>query len=64
MTFNGGCAYGVSGGKWEYALRAAIGTALASWGAGFVSIIYSMKRNNGKVDIFEVISGVLSGLSE
>lgn len=64
MAFNAGCSYGVTGGKWAYAVRAGVGSALATWGAGFVSIVYSMLRHKGKVDVFEVLSGILSALSE
>lgn len=64
LAFNAGCAYGMTGGKWAYGARAGVGSALATWGGGAVSIIYSMFRHKGKVDVFEVISGILSSLSE
>lgn len=41
-----------------------VGTAVATWGAGFAGILFSMSRNKGKVDVFEVISGIVSALSE
>jgi ammonium transporter, Amt family len=64
LAFNAGCSYGLTGGKWHYAVRAGVGSALATWGAGCVSIVYSMKKHKGKVDVFEVLSGILSSLSE
>lgn len=64
LAFNGGCSYGMTGGKWGYAARAAVGSALATWGAGTVGIVYSMMKNKGKVDVFEVLSAIMSALSE
>jgi ammonia channel protein AmtB len=64
LAFNAGCSYGVTGGKWEYAVRAGINTALFSWGGGAASILFSMARHKGTVDIFEVVSGVLSALGK
>jgi Amt family ammonium transporter len=64
LAFNAGCSYGVTGGKWAYGVRGGVGTALATWGAGAVSIIYSMIKNKGKVDIYEVVTGILGSLSE
>lgn len=64
FAFNAGCSYGLTDGKWHYAVRGGVGTAVATWGAGFASIIFSMSRNKGKVDVFEVISGIISALSE
>ncbi|KAG5673239.1 hypothetical protein PVAND_003302 [Polypedilum vanderplanki] len=62
LAFNAGCAYGITGGKWAYAARGGCGTALATWGAGAFSIIYSMVRNKGRVDIYEVVTGILCAL--
>ncbi|KAG5673238.1 hypothetical protein PVAND_003301 [Polypedilum vanderplanki] len=62
LAFNAGCAYGMTGGKWAYAARGGCGTALATWGAGAFSIIYSMVRNKGRVDIYEVVTGILAAL--
>jgi ammonium transporter, Amt family len=64
LAFNCGCSYGVTGGKWHYAARAGVGTALATWGAGTFGIFYSMCLHKGKVDVFEVVSGIISALSE
>jgi ammonium transporter, Amt family len=62
IGFNAGSSYGVTGGKWEQAARAGAGTTLASMAAGTASIIFSAIKNKGKVDTFEVICGILSGL--
>lgn len=64
IGFNAGSSYGVTGGKWELAARAGAGTTLASMSAGMTSILFSLAKHNGKVDVFEVISGILSGLGE
>lgn len=64
IGFNAGSSYGITGGKWDYAARAGVGTTLATMGAGAFSIIYSMLKNKGKVDVFEVISGILASLGE
>jgi ammonia channel protein AmtB len=64
IGFNAGSSYGITGGKWEFAARAGAGTTLASMSAGMTSILFSLLRHKGKVDVFEVISGVLSGLGE
>lgn len=53
----------MTGGKWDYAVRAGVGTALATWGGGACSLIYSMAKNKGRVDVYEVISGILASLS-
>lgn len=62
IGFNSGSSYGITGGKWELAARAGAGTTLASMSSGMTSIIFSLIKHNGKVDVFEVISGILSGL--
>lgn len=64
MGFNAGCPYGVTGGKWHYAARAGVGTALATWGAGAASIFFSMYKHKGRVDIYEICTGIISALSE
>lgn len=64
IGFNAGSSYGVTGGKWAYSARAGVGTALATMGAGAFSILFSMFKNKGKVDVFEVISGILASLGE
>jgi ammonium transporter, Amt family len=62
IGFNAGSSYGVTGGKWEFAARAGAGTTLASMSAGMTSILLSLARNNGKIDVLEVLCGILSGL--
>lgn len=64
IGFNAGSSYGVTGGKWQYAARAGVGTTLATMGAGVFSVLFSMWKNRGKVDVFEVISGILASLGE
>jgi ammonium transporter, Amt family len=62
IGFNAGSSYGLTNGKWEMAARAGVSTTLCSMSSGFTAIVYSVSRHNGRVDVFEVISGVLSGL--
>lgn len=64
IGFNAGSSYGVTGGKWEFAVRAGAGTTLASMCAGVTSLLFSIIKHKGKVDVYEVISGVLSALGE
>lgn len=52
------------GGKWHYAARAGVGTAVASWGAGAFGIVYSTIIHKGKVDVFEVVSGIICSMGE
>lgn len=37
-------------------------TMLASFGGGFWSVVYSLIRNDGKVDILDLINGILASL--
>ncbi|XP_058820467.1 putative ammonium transporter 2 isoform X2 [Topomyia yanbarensis] len=62
LAFNSGSTYGVSGAKWVYAARAAVMTMMGSFGGGFFSIIYSMLRNEGRLDIVDLINGILASL--
>ncbi|XP_062545159.1 putative ammonium transporter 2 [Armigeres subalbatus] len=62
LAFNSGSTYGVSGAKWIYAARAAVMTMMGSFGGGSFSIIYSMFRNDGRVDIVDLINGILASL--
>lgn len=64
IGFNAGSSYGITGGKWEFAARAGAGTTLASMVGGFSSLLMSIARHKGKVDVSEVIAGVLSALGE
>lgn len=64
LAFNSGSSFGLTGGKWQYAARAGVGTALSSMGAGAFSIMFSMYKNKGKCDVFEVMSGILASLGE
>ncbi|KAG5675103.1 hypothetical protein PVAND_005032 [Polypedilum vanderplanki] len=48
--------------RWIYSARAAVMTMLASFGGGFWSVMYSLFRNDGKVDILDLINGILASL--
>uniref|UniRef100_A0A182N6G1 C2H2-type domain-containing protein n=1 Tax=Anopheles dirus TaxID=7168 RepID=A0A182N6G1_9DIPT len=62
LAFNSGSTYGVSGAKWAYAARAAVMTMMGSFGGGSFSIIYSMINNDGRMDVVDLINGILASL--
>ncbi|XP_055839159.1 putative ammonium transporter 2 isoform X1 [Episyrphus balteatus] len=62
LAFNSGSTYGVSGAKWQYAARAAVMTMLGSFGGGVSSLGYSLWRNEGRLDIIDLINGILGSL--
>lgn len=64
IGFNTGSSYALTEGRWELAARAGVGTSLASMAAGLTSMLYSYIRHDGKIDVYEVVSGILSGLGE
>lgn len=64
IGFNAGSSYGVTGGRWEFAARAGAGTTLASMSGGMTSILFSLIKNKGKIDVLEVVCGILCGLGE
>lgn len=64
IGFNSGSSYGLADGKWEAAARAGAGTTLATMAAGVTSIFFSLIKHKGIVDVFEVISGVISALGK
>jgi len=64
IAFNAGSSYGITAGRWDLAARAGVGTTLATMSAGTFSMWFSMLRHKGKVDILEVVSGVLASLGE
>ncbi|XP_053956833.1 putative ammonium transporter 2 isoform X1 [Anastrepha ludens] len=62
LAFNSGSTYGVSGAKWQYAARAAVMTMMGSFGGGITSCAYSLWRHDGRMDIIDLINGVLGSL--
>lgn len=62
LAFNSGSTYGVTGSKWSYAAKAAVMTMLASFGGGMFALPWSLSKNKGKVDIFDLINGILGSL--
>jgi ammonia channel protein AmtB len=62
LAFNSGSTYGISGSKWIYSARAAVMTMLGSFGGGSWSVLYSFIKNDGKVDILDLINGILASL--
>uniref|UniRef100_A0A6B2E7W1 Ammonium transporter n=1 Tax=Phlebotomus kandelakii TaxID=1109342 RepID=A0A6B2E7W1_9DIPT len=62
LAFNSGSTYGVSGAKWQYAARAAVITMMGSFGGGTSSVMYSMFKNDGRMDVVDLINGILGAL--
>ncbi|KAF2900319.1 hypothetical protein ILUMI_05865 [Ignelater luminosus] len=62
LAFNSGSTYGLTGAKYEYAARAAVMTMIASFGGGCTSIAYSLIRLKGKIEVIDIINGVLGSL--
>ncbi|GJQ76090.1 hypothetical protein Trydic_g1841 [Trypoxylus dichotomus] len=62
LAFNSGSTYGLSGDKWQYAARAAVMTMMSSFGGGSVSIVYSLLKNRTKIDVMDIINGILGSL--
>ncbi|XP_055845697.1 putative ammonium transporter 3 [Episyrphus balteatus] len=62
LAFNSGSTYGVSGSKWQYSARAAVMTMMGSFGGGVTSCIYSFWRHDGRLDIIDLINGILASL--
>lgn len=62
IGFNSGSSYGLTDGKWEAAARAGAGTTLATMAGGVTSILFSLIKHKGIVDVFEVVSGIISAL--
>ena len=57
-----GSTLGVSGTKWQYSARAAVMTLLSSFGGGYAALAFTLIRNRGKVDVIDLINGVLGAL--
>ncbi|GLV36295.1 Ammonium transporter [Carabus blaptoides fortunei] len=62
LAFNSGSTYGLSGEKWKYAARAAVMTMIASLGGGCFSLAYSMMKHDGRLDVLDIINGILASL--
>ncbi|XP_055919664.1 putative ammonium transporter 3 [Eupeodes corollae] len=62
LAFNSGSTYGVSGSKWQYSARAAVMTMMGSFGGGVTSCSYSFWRHDGRLDIMDLINGILASL--
>ncbi|CAG5123790.1 unnamed protein product [Candidula unifasciata] len=62
LAFNCGSTYGISGGKWKMAARAAATTLMAASTGGVAGFGCSYIVNNRKFHIPQIINGVLGGL--
>lgn len=62
LAFNSGSTYGLSDSKWIYSARAAVMTMLASFGGGIFSLLFSLFKNEGLLDVIDVINGILGAL--
>lgn len=52
----------MSGAKWIYSARAAVMTMMGSFGGGSWAVMYSLFKNDGRVDILDIINGILASL--
>lgn len=64
IAFNSGSSFGMTGGKWDLAARAAVGTTMASIASGFTGMMFSMVKHKGVVNVFEVLNSILAGLGK
>lgn len=64
IAFNAGSSYGMTEGKFLSAARGGAGTFLATVSAGCTSFLISLVRNHGKVNVSEVLFGIMSSLGE
>lgn len=62
IAFNAGSSYGIANGKWELAARAGAGTVLATMAAGVTSIFFSLYKHNRKIDVAEILTGIMASL--
>jgi Amt family ammonium transporter len=62
LAFNAGSTYGLSNSRHIYSARAAVMTMLASFGGGCFSLVFSLFKNSGRLDILDVINSILSAL--
>lgn len=62
IGFNAGSSYGVEDGKFQLSARAGAGTTIATMGAGATSLLISLVKNKGKIDVSEVLFGIMSSL--
>lgn len=64
IAFNSGSSYGIANGKWELAARAGAGTTLATMAAGCTSIFFSLFKHHRKIDVAEILAGIMSSLGK
>ncbi|XP_064609479.1 putative ammonium transporter 3 [Liolophura sinensis] len=62
LGFNCGSTFGISGGKWKIAARAAANTILASCGGGIAAMLLSYVTKKRKFDVGFLINGILGAL--
>ncbi|CAH1778550.1 unnamed protein product [Owenia fusiformis] len=62
LSFNCGSTFGISGGKWKLAAKAAATTLIAAMGGGFAGCTYSQIRTKGKLQIGDLVNSVLGAL--
>ncbi|XP_071102710.1 putative ammonium transporter 3 [Haliotis cracherodii] len=62
LAFNCGSTFGISGGKWQLAAKAAVTTLMASTGGGSAGVIISYVFQKRKFDVGYLINSVLGSL--
>ena len=64
LGFNSGAVYGIAGDKWALVARAAAGSVIATMSAGMTSIIFSLIKHKGKIDVYGITAGIVSSLGK
>ncbi|XP_067664667.1 putative ammonium transporter 3 [Haliotis asinina] len=62
LAFNCGSTFGISGGKWQLAAKAAVTTLMASTGGGCAGVVLSFIFKHRKFDVGYLINSVLGSL--
>ncbi|XP_060074735.1 putative ammonium transporter 3 [Ylistrum balloti] len=62
LAFNCGSTFGISGGKWQLASKAAVVTLIGSMGGGATGVIISFIMNNRKYNVDYLVNSVLCAL--
>ncbi|XP_045215152.2 putative ammonium transporter 3 [Mercenaria mercenaria] len=62
LAFNCGSTFGISGGKWKLAAKAAITTLNGSMGGGIIGILFSYVIKKGVFDVGYLVNSILGAL--
>ncbi|KAL8606939.1 hypothetical protein ACOMHN_048735 [Nucella lapillus] len=62
LAFNCGSTFGISGGKWKLASKAAVTTLISSMSGGVIGIVVSFVVKRGKYDVSYLVNAILGAL--